>query len=210
MKNIIAKIRHRLIEKPFLSNFQSRVQKELSQIEDFSIISNNCFGGDIYRDLNKSYGTPTAGLFIPAPDFVLFLQDFKKNIKTEVREVNSSKYSYNINHPIGLIGDDIEVHFLHYDTFKEGKEKWSRRSARINFERLFIIMCERDFCTNETIQEFDQLPFNKKICFTTQQHPLNSTHQIQKFKNLNEIPGADVAKYDILKSFDLISWIKYD
>lgn len=50
-----------------------------SRIEDrnFTIISNNCWGGELYKELNLAYNTPFIGLFIYAPCYIKMLKNLR-------------------------------------------------------------------------------------------------------------------------------------
>lgn len=45
--------------------------------KDFTIISNNCWGGMIYESYNLPKNSPTVGLFFFAEDYIRFLKDLK-------------------------------------------------------------------------------------------------------------------------------------
>jgi uncharacterized protein (DUF1919 family) len=49
----------------------------------------------------------------------------------------NKKFTY----PIAAIGDDIEIHFMHYKTNQEVIEKWGRRPSKIvrSDKRLFFL-----------------------------------------------------------------------
>jgi len=57
---------------------------------------------------------------------------------------NKSKYYDKIkllkkdSYPIGILGDDIEIHFLHFSNAEEVLEKWTRRKKRMNYQNLLI------------------------------------------------------------------------
>ena len=136
--------------------------------KDFSIISNNCWGGGVYEDLNIPYKTPFVGLFIMAPDYIKLLKNLKYYISLPLTFVEESKYErINIEregqhgfYPIGKL-EDIEIFFMHYASKEEALEKWERRKARINWNNLYIKLCDNDFCTYELAKEFDGLKFKK-------------------------------------------------
>lgn len=69
-------------------------------------------------------------------------------------------------YPIGLIANDIEIHFIHYKDEDEAYAKWSRRVKRINWDNLIVKFCDRDQCTEDLIRRFDKLPYSHKVCFT--------------------------------------------
>ncbi|UTW68402.1 DUF1919 domain-containing protein [Anaerobacillus sp. HL2] len=81
----------------------------------------------------------------------------------ELIEVVSSKL------PIGRL-IDVEIHFMHYSTFEEAKNKWIVRSKRIQHNNIFLMMTDRDGCTYEDMVKFDNLPF-KKVLFTNKRYP---------------------------------------
>lgn len=75
--------------------------------------------------------------------------------------------------PIGII-DDVEIVFLHYPTFEEAKEKWTRRASRINWNNLIVKDSEMNDCTEKDIIDFDKLPFDRKFIFTTRDYKIDS------------------------------------
>jgi uncharacterized protein (DUF1919 family) len=110
-----------------------------------------------------AYKTPTVGLFFFSDCYIKFLQDLKGNLNKELRFINVSKYekgnqlrtsSY---YPIGVIGNEIEIHFLHYKTEDEAREKWDRRKSRVDFDNLFISFTDNEPFTNEQLLTFDNL-----------------------------------------------------
>lgn len=168
------------IRRKYMHNTSNQRQKKI-HVKDFTIISNNCWGGFIYQSYSLKYNSPTIGLFFVAEDYIKFISNFKNYINMDLIEVNykNSKW-YDILknnpsfgcYPIGKLGD-IEIHFLHYKTFFEAKEKWNIRKSRINFERIIFKFSEMNYCTEDDIKVFQNLPLENKICFVT-----------KKFKNL--------------------------
>ena len=150
---------------------------------DTSIISSNCFAGRIMQDLGMQYNTPTLGLYIWYPDYIELLRNLKYYMtEAKIEFVEHSKYSLgderrakrSITHhwyPVGLLGGKVEIQFLHYHTEEEAAEKWYRRAARINWNKLLVIGMEQNLCTEEDIRAFDQLPYEHKIFFSTKNLP---------------------------------------
>ena len=123
-----------------LNNVKSNLVKYKNRIglknKNFTIISNNCWGGFVYQKFGLEYMTPFIGLFIFAPDYIKLLNDFENLIFSKVSfiEPKSSRYIQEIlvddklpKYPIGILNNDIEIHFLHYKSEKEALEKWNRR-----------------------------------------------------------------------------------
>lgn len=163
------------------------------QNKDFTIISNNCWGGFLYQRLGLQYKTPFIGLYLFAPDYIEFLQDFKKNINSELKfiEANESKYKKILienetfgKYPIGIINNKIEIHFLHYESNEEASEKWKKRIKRINIKNMLVKFSDRDLCNPDLINRFDKLPFKNKICFTSKEYSdLDSVVVLDEFKD---------------------------
>lgn len=162
-----------------------------------TIISSNCFAGRIMQDLHYEYNSPTLGLYFFADDYILFLKDLKHNLlEAKLTFVENSKYAlgnerraqWAFQYPIGLLDGKIEIHFLHYHTKEEALEKWMRRAQRVNLQDLVIIGMEQNLPSLKTIQEFDNLPFERKVYFTTKELPaFKSTAYIPEFKHMEEV-----------------------
>lgn len=141
---------------------------------DFSIIGDNCWGGFIYRHLRRPYLTPMAGLFLEAPCFLLLLEDLRACLSHPPRPAAETRYETLRKarggafpaYPIGILGDGIELHFLHYRTWEEALDKWNRRTARIRWDRLFVKFTDRGEPTAENARRFLSMPYERKLFFT--------------------------------------------
>lgn len=170
-------------------------RKDLAKFRP-NVLSNNCWAGLMYKDLNISYPTPFVNMYIPAPDFIKLVKNLDFYLEQTLEFVKSSKYD-SINktrteeyYPLGLLGD-VEIHFIHYQDEASTLEKWRERVNRFSKDELIVIMSERDFCTENEIREFDTLPFSNKYCFTAKSYNLKSTLQLKRFSGRKEVPGAD-------------------
>ena len=161
--------------------FFGKKRSEELEKKDFSIISNNCWGGFVYQHFNLPYLSPTAGVYFYAEDYMRFLKNLRYYMDHDVKSIKAdeSKYKDRLyqlhqeNVPIGLI-DDVEVVFLHYKTFEEAVEKWNRRKARINWDNLYIKMSFQNECKDEFVYEFDKLPYKNKFIFVTKDYGVES------------------------------------
>ena len=137
---------------------------------DFSIISNNCWGGAIYQKYGLEYRSPTAGLYLLGHDFVKFAERLDHYIACELEFIPWEESSYyeviknNKPYPVARL-DDIEIYFMHYPTEKEAAEKWYRRAKRINHEHILFKLSQREGCSKEDVEKFMSLPLRNKICF---------------------------------------------
>lgn len=177
---------------------------------NLTIISNNCWGAHVYRYYGMKYLSPTIGLYFYSEDYIKFLKDIKKYLQAELTfiPIEKSKYSKSLiegkkDCPIGVI-DDIEIVFLHYKTEEDAKETWNRRKERINFDNMVVKISEQNFCTEEHLREFDELPFKRKLAIVSRDYGLKS--QVVH----SGLCGNGVVKDDIVdfrKDIKLANWI---
>ncbi len=182
---------------------------------DFSIISNNCWGGFIYQMFGLEYTSPTIGLFIMEKDYVRFLGDLKHylSLPLEFIDITESKYydaltnsgAENISYPIARL-DDVEVFFMHYKSREEAEEKWNRRKNRINYDRLFVKMSQRTDCDDETVKNFSELCYENKICFTQSDYPYKDCTTVKELKGLvGDETDLTLKYFDIYQALNKIS-----
>jgi len=157
---------------------------------DFTIISDNCWGGSVYQHFAMQYRTPFVGLFLFPPCYVKLLQDFQKHMTSELRFKDpllsryreKSEETGSPGSPLGVLGDDIEIHFLHYRSEDEARQKWDKRKRRINYDNILFKFCDRLEPSPGLIRQFDQLPFSNKLCFTIRPYPYGSVMALADLK----------------------------
>ncbi len=162
---------------------------------DFSIISNNCWGGFVYQHFGLEYRTPFIGLFINTPCYIKLLKNIDL-IYEDLRFIQASESHYITNmkeadiydkYPIGVLGADIEIHFLHYSNAEEARMKWEKRLRRLNRKNLLVKFNQTGFLPT-LLAEFDQLPYKNKICFTAQEFPeIKSAIFLPRFRHENQV-----------------------
>ncbi|MCM1066207.1 MAG: DUF1919 domain-containing protein [Muribaculaceae bacterium] len=147
--------------------------------EGFCVISNNCFGGRLYQDLELPYGTPTAGMFIIMADFIEFCKHLPHYLReAELTFVPDSKWEHirqrrrdeNLSYPIGLLDGKVELHFLHYASEEEARSKWLRRAARVDFDKVVVAGLQIYGVSDADYRDFETIPYSRKYFFTTAQH----------------------------------------
>ncbi|MUK67959.1 DUF1919 domain-containing protein [Aliivibrio fischeri] len=141
------------------------LDKDISLV-DFAIISNNCWGYQLYKNHNMRYNTPFVGLYIEPDDYIRLLFDPFKYLS-----VNLSEKHFKINR-VGIICTiyDVEIVFLHYDNICEAILKWNRRRLRLlkfinnhGTDNLIVKFCDKDNPTDNAINLFYTLPYKRKI-----------------------------------------------
>lgn len=189
----------------------SRLRKVLPQNRDFTIISNDCWAGHVYRYFGLPYNTPTIGVGFFADDYLKFVTNLKQYLSMDLEMISpqESKHWEQIRYhgkmfqicPYARIGD-IEVRFGHYNSFNEAKEKWNKRRERINWNNLIVKMSEHNGCTIDHLKAFDALDYEKKFVFTTRDYGLKSQVIYKEYEGKDDIINgtARFRKYiDLIK-----------
>lgn len=150
--------------------FDGMRRRKLNNL-NFSIISNNCWGGHVYRWFGLPYNSPTVGMYFYAEECIKLLRNLHVNIYSNIEliDAHDSRY-YNIMHskgqdsvPVGILNGNIEVVFLHYHTKAEAYEKWCRRTERLNMDNLIVKFSEMNNCSLKHLVEFENFNFKKKL-----------------------------------------------
>lgn len=175
-------------------------RKKKLKVTDFTIISNNCWGGMVYESYNLKKSSPTVGVFFMSEDYIKFVSDLRKYTSMDIEFIEPTKskhYDYFRNNPrygdfpVGKI-DDIEIFFLHYHSNQEAADKWKRRCERINWDRLLVKFNDQNGCTKAEVQKFLELPLKNKIFFTCIDWGIESeiVLKIKQFPKKNHIMAS--------------------
>ncbi|MDE6416730.1 MAG: DUF1919 domain-containing protein [Duncaniella sp.] len=139
-----------------------------------SIISNNCWGGFMMKECNIPFNTPFVGLFMFDEDYISMLEH-PEVLKSELRFISRRESRHKItepkDYPIAVIGDGLEIHFLHYNSEEEARMKWNRRVGRIDFDNLIVKFGDEDGPRRDLLERFDKLPYKCKVAFTGKDYP---------------------------------------
>src|SRR4051812_32933386 len=84
---------------------------------DFTIISDDCWGGRVYRDLGMEYTSPTVNVFFYSTCYLKFISDLKGHLNSELTfkeesiypEANEKRSTSKKFYPIGVL-KDVEIH----------------------------------------------------------------------------------------------------
>lgn len=193
---------------------KKRRNKEIKN-PDFTIISNNCWGGMVYESLNLPKQSPTVGLFFMAEEYIKFLKKFPEVLNSKIVFINPSKSKYKDflkkdsrfgNYPIGVI-DGIEIEFLHYTSEKEVVDKWMRRCKRVNYDRIIVKFNDQNLCNQHLLDEFLQLKFKNKVYFYSGDISYNNSVCVRCSSNgpyvqTSQEPILDKKKYNVIKTIN--------
>ncbi len=171
MKEMFIKLRRYVYHK--LIDFIKFVKRLRIKNKEFTIISNNCWGGMVYSKYGIPYATPTVGIYFMGDEYVKFCGNLKHYMEQKLEFfpfVESRFYPFFPdekfkNVPAAKLGD-IEVYFMHYKTEEEAESKWERRKERMHWDRIIYKFSERLCYTKEDAENFMALPVKNKICFS--------------------------------------------
>lgn len=169
----------------FYNNFRrkilSRIVKRKIDLSDISIISMNCVGGILYHDCESKFLTPTINLYFEPSDFIKFVNNLDYYLEKTPKVVMGEKF------PIGTL-EDIKLYFMHYDTPQYAIEKWEERKRRINKDKIFVIMVERDGFVKEDFENFKKIKYPKFLFTKTKEYKCKDSVYMPKYKDMEEVP----------------------
>jgi uncharacterized protein (DUF1919 family) len=190
----------------FIKKMIARRAKKFNN-KGVTLLCNNCIGGIILHDLKQEFNTPTINLYFHAPDYIAFLERIPYYLSREITFSYSSKYETTLkSYPVGKI-EDIEMHFVHYDSFEEAKKKWETRAKRVNYDNFFIIGSDKGNFTPDLLERFLKLPYKNKIFFSSKRHPANEVIFFSEY--VNQVEVADMIGHDHAWNyyFDVVKWL---
>ena len=183
----------------------------------FTIVSNNCWGAHIYRELRLPYCTPFVGLFIPPLSYLELLKDFDGLIDAGLSFIELSRYqsvnefraARNLEYPIALLAEKVEIHFMHYNSREECLSKWQRRVDRMvrPANRCLFKFCDHDGASSAELRAFADLPLSRKVCFVANSKvPLSCGVVIPSCPSQRVPDGGELAAIS-QRYFNALQWI---
>ena len=175
-----------------------------------SIFSMNCFGGMLSHTLGLPFRSPFVNLWLSEKNFIDLLRAPRAYMeKNFLFKEMARQPDLNFDYPVVAL-DDIVIYMNHYRSFDAAVEKWNERKQRINWENLFVTMYTDD---EKILQEFDALPYDKKVCFVPFKSDLNSAwfinpaikHGLEFWNIVNQFGKGNLFCYD---PFDMLLYGK--
>lgn len=190
---------------------------------DITILSNNCLAGMVYHDFGLPFLSPTINLSMSCDAFLKICHDPRYYLSAPLYEKRLETVTGGANRetqrcPMGILGEGtrgIELSFVHYKSFEEAKQAWERRCARVNWEKVVLIMTDNSGADATTLRDFAALPFEKKVVFV--RHP----EQLQDAAPVGfHVKGLTPERFELTAfmrwgwgrryyhQFDFASWLK--
>lgn len=187
-----------------IPNYRRRLKNN-----NFTILCNNCNAGIITHDLGQRFNSPTVNMFFYGDHFFKFCENFNYYINLPLTINSNPLFKPESDYPICSLGD-LELHFLHYNSFVEANSTWERRKERINLNNIFVMWTFFSDTSKEQLQRFEQLPFKNKVAFTENNYPsFPSSFWIKGFPDglgvLTRFCGLNGRR--IIDQFDYVKWL---
>ncbi|WMJ84227.1 DUF1919 domain-containing protein [Oscillospiraceae bacterium LTW-04] len=171
----------------------SNYRRKKLDTTNFTIISNNCWGGIVYESYGLPKQTPTVGMFFMAEEYLKFVSNLRHYVEdcemifVEPDQARHKNYYMNDkrfgSYPIARL-DDVEIAMLHFHSREEAAFKWKSRCERINWESMLVKMNDQNVCKKEHAEQFMKLPFKNKVFFTVKKDWID-IHGITVLKSKN-------------------------
>ena len=204
--------------KEFILTYLRKVYRKINRYflrrrlknRNFTILAPTCIAGIIYHELGCEFASPTINLWMHDKDFYKFARNLKDYLAHDlvfVQGIDETPTAY-LN--------DILIHFNHYHSEQDAREKWNSRKARINYDNLFIIGGDNPdggAVTDEEIASLSQIECVNKLVFTIRDLPLSYTMKLPKDPEKECINVYMFDKTNLLnryvweKKFDYVSWL---
>ena len=169
--------------------------------KNFSLISDNCWGGLVYSWLGIQFQSPFINLIVENDDYLKLLGNLEYYLTSELI-FNTKEAQF--PHPVGRL-KDVVIHLLHEETPEQAARKWQRRLERFNWNNVFVKFESDDL---ECLNKFDALPFDNKIAFTRN---MNSSAPSTIFlKEISdEAPNVGRTCFVCRNYIDLVDWFNH-
>ena len=214
--NSVKEFVQRKVRDRYKQHFSKKDIKDLAD-KPFVIISNNCWGGEVYQWYQRPYNSPFIGLFIYGPCYHKLLNNFDHYMDQPLEFIEKSKYPEphrDWEYPIARL-DDIEIHFSHYKSKEEALEKWERRKRRMkevtDKDDYYFKICDRDG-NDKFMKSFHELPYRNKISYALPENVKleRDNHLILKHRDKKQptVPNGKKQFKLTFLYFDLHQWLK--
>lgn len=177
------------------------------ETSDFSLISQNCIGGRVYHEFKLPFLSPTINMWVSAEDFLRLCENLEAYFSIELKR---SPENDEEGTPRAKLGD-ITLHAVHYKSFEELYHSWNRRRQRINYNKIGIIMTDRDGWNEKMLSRFLELPY-PKLLYSHIDYHFPEVIYMPEFASDGEV-GIMTDKYNIWgkrlyeKHINILKWL---
>ena len=202
MKDIVRRV-YRKVSRYFL--------RKRMKNDNFTILAPTCIAGVIYHELGMQFKSPTINLWMYDKDFLRFVHNLREYLSYDLRFVQGIDKT-----PTAYCGD-VLIHFNHYKTEDEARQKWEERKKRVNYDNLFIIMADQPdggVITHEDMLSLKDINCRGKVVFTVKEYddmdylvhlPKDPVKDCVNMYMFDKSPV--LARYRWERVWDYVSWL---
>jgi uncharacterized protein (DUF1919 family) len=169
----------------------------------------------MYHKYGLRYNTPTIWTYIFPDEYLKFLSKLDWYLSQPLEFVKTSKHTMSKRfteitgkvYPIGLLGGDVEIHFMHYKTQQEAYTKWNSRRRRLCWDNLFVVFSDSEEFKEQHLADFAGLPFDHKVFISAKpRRSFSGTVFVRDY-------AAEPYVFDVTRNrkyekyFDLTKWL---
>lgn len=181
------------------SIFETHFAQQALTNRNFTLISDNCWGGILYSWLGLQFHTPFINVIVPPKSFLALANNLDHYLGLDLL---FNPQDQQTTYPVGALGD-VRINFVHDTTPQEARQKWYRRLKRINPNNIFFKF-ETD--NPNYIQAFDSLTTPKKIVFTRNQSVTGSSVILLNDQHIDG-PKLQQTCMTCGKKINLVNWL---
>ncbi len=208
--SVYTKLPHCLILRgKHMKDVRRRFDRE--RLQDISIISTNCVGGEISYLLDIGFRSPFVNISMDRKDFIQTVEHLKEYMELPIQISSVENGSC-----VGILKSDslpaVTIRFPHDKDPERAAGNWERRKQRINYEKLVLITDDRGV-SEEDLKRLDAVPAFRKICLTAKDHSAQYPwcHQLKTYAGEDKVGEYNAKSKDGLwvftKFWDYVSWL---
>lgn len=158
--------------------------------------------------------SPTRNFYFNADDYIKFCSNLDYYLGLEPKDYTGNYSGGGSEYLMASLGD-LKMFLVHYSSVEQCRVEWIRRRKRINKNNMFLIMNDRNYCTEQHIKAFDALPYEHKVCFTHRAYPqYKSTYCISGSEHDDYLKPITNYVYKLwikryYDQFDFVDWLNY-
>lgn len=200
------------------SEFRKPLNPETLTNKQFTIVSDDNWGEELYKAFNLPNLTPFIGIHIYNKDFVKLTENFNYYINHEIQFIDSSesnnihdfRHTYGVQYPIGKL-DDIEIHFTKFRSEQDALKSWQEGKNKIVWDNIYFKMDASYEEENiDEINNFQKISVKNKVCFL-KYHDKNKLKELINKDNFILMdfwnPESAIFFPYSLSTFDVINWL---
>lgn len=150
----------------------STVDRRRVRQDQVYVVSDDCWGGELYKHLDLPFSTPFIGLTVSPSDYVRLVTRLEDYLSADLDFLEQPGTFQQSEYPVGVLGGDVEIHFLHYRTAADARDKWTRRAERVDLDRVAVKFdASKPDASDADREAFLRLNLPKKVAFSAGRVP---------------------------------------